>query len=95
MVSRRKKGYSIKEIALLKNDEGDWVEDQNELRSMVLEFYKNLFRLDSEERLILEQYDHPSLSNEDRQVLIGEVTEKEVRNALFAMKEAVEGTHLV
>lgn len=51
---------SKKRIDMLKNTEGEWCTDQEELSSMAINFYKNLYALDGDER-ILEGQPHMNL----------------------------------
>jgi hypothetical protein len=73
-------------IVMLKNDQGDWVEDNNLLQEMVNNYYKQLFKINTQNtRWQQTMITFPELSSEEIENLGGEITNDEIKGALFDM----------
>ncbi|OMO59932.1 reverse transcriptase [Corchorus capsularis] len=73
-------------VSMLKTDAGDWVMEGNDLRELVLNYYKGLYDVDSVERTPLALLQHPVITSNSIPALLKEITPGEVFNALFQMK---------
>ncbi|XP_058762472.1 uncharacterized protein LOC131635855 [Vicia villosa] len=82
-VNRRKRN----KIVMLKDLNGQWVEDHKQLQLMVTDFYKDLFSCkldwDEKESTVIK---FPIISPAERSRLEEEVSNDEIRKALFSMK---------
>lgn len=72
---------------MLKDDNGCWIEDTNQLKEMVNSFYKKLFALNYtwniQERTII---NFPSLQDTDTQLMNVPINDEEVKKVVFSMK---------
>ncbi|XP_042028450.1 uncharacterized protein LOC121775434 [Salvia splendens] len=72
---------------MLQNGEGEWVQDQGQLKSMAVTFYDDLY---SEDNLHRPLYGHhslfPSISSLHEEEIRKQYTTEDVRAALFEMK---------
>jgi hypothetical protein len=71
---------------MLRNEEGQWVEDEQALKSMVTNFYKDLLT-GNDDQIMWHQTrcTYPQLSHIEYQGLKDNIQDAEVINALFAM----------
>lgn len=69
----------------MKDDNGEWIEQEEKLSDLAREFYKNLYK--AEQCLPIEDTNlhFPSLNHSDRRSLNRMVSEPEVKAALFQM----------
>lgn len=73
---------------MLKNEEGEWISDQLELTNMTVEYFTNLYTEDgycTEENLITRSK-FPSLTEEALIEIQAEVTNDDVKSAVFSME---------
>ena len=70
---------------MLKNDDGEWIEDQTILKDIGVKLFKKLYQndLNCEQSMVKGMF--PVLLDEDRQQLEKEVTNEEITFALFSM----------
>ncbi|XP_061371304.1 uncharacterized protein LOC133313908 [Gastrolobium bilobum] len=73
-------------IVALRNDNGDWVADKEDLINMAVKYFENLFTADEEE---LEEYPvkvfFPGLSNKEKKVMSRIPSHEEIRKTIFKM----------
>jgi mannosylglycoprotein endo-beta-mannosidase len=75
-------------IFRLEQDEGV-IEGEEQIKSYITKFYKNLFGSLEAGRLSLIEFlveDIPQVTNTEREMLVAEFSEKEIREAIFQMK---------
>jgi ribonuclease HI len=71
---------------MLKNDQNEWVEDEEQLQGMVNSFYKNLFACnDNNIQWQQTRYSYPIINELEYNLLRENITKDEVKHALFAM----------
>ncbi|KAK2417953.1 hypothetical protein QL285_040194 [Trifolium repens] len=81
-ITRRRRN----KILMLKNDQNIWVENEEELKLMVNDYYKSLFaRPDHNIQWHQTRYSYPGIGEEEYDALKRNITNIEVKNALFAM----------
>ena len=73
-------------VLSLKNDEGDWVEHQNVLKDMGVNYFQSIFVAGLEYDRFYVRGAFPPLTDEELASLDREVTDEEISNALFSMK---------
>lgn len=70
----------------MKNEEGHWCYDPDRLRSMVDDYFQQLYRVEDESGCLLTCFNTQwCLSEEEKQQLSVVVSVDEVRSALFSM----------
>jgi hypothetical protein len=73
-------------IVMLRNLEGDWVEDEETLKQMANDFYQNLFTNNADvvqwQQTVLT---YPSLSEAEVQQIRCDIEDEEIRKAVFSM----------
>lgn len=70
-------------ISMIKNESGNWVEDSNKIKNMVINFYKNLFSLDTNwNRWRQTQISYVKLTEVDVLKLNIQVSNKEIHKTL-------------
>ncbi|MCH82315.1 hypothetical protein A2U01_0003117, partial [Trifolium medium] len=73
-------------IVMLKNDHGEWIEDNVQLQELVNKYYKQLFKLNTQDiRWQQTMKTFPTLSSEEIEKLGSEVNNDEVKGAVFHM----------
>jgi hypothetical protein len=81
-VQRRRKNN----VTMLKDANGQWIEDVNQLQKLANEFYIKLF---TEDNLVREWHQtpisYPLLTQDELQQLAAPITQEEVRSAVFNM----------
>ncbi|MCH86446.1 hypothetical protein A2U01_0007303, partial [Trifolium medium] len=81
-ISRRRRNN----IVMLKNDQGDWIEDNIQLQELVNNYYKQLFKLNVQDtRWQQTMITFPELNSEEIENLGSEITNDEVKGAVFEM----------
>jgi hypothetical protein len=81
-ITRRRKN----KIMMLKNHQNEWVENEEDLKEMVNNYYKNLFaRPDSNIQWQQTRYSYPTISELDYDQLKEDISNVEIKSALFAM----------
>ena len=70
---------------MLKNDNGDWVEDQTDLRNMGLNFYTNLYDGAPTLDPFVVRGAFPNLVDVEKERLAREVTKEEITSIIFSM----------
>jgi hypothetical protein len=81
-ITRRRRN----KILMLKNEQNDWVENEEDLKHMVNDYYKSLFtRPDQNIQWHQTKYSYPSISDEEYASLKENINNIEIKNALFAM----------
>lgn len=87
-------------IRSIKNSQGEWVTEEKEVKNIILSGYKDLFEtnlLFSTCRSDIENFSCYFLSEGDMSSLYAPVTEKEIKNGLWALKPfkapGVDGLH--
>ena len=73
------------QILMLKNDNGEWTDDQSILKTMGVEFYKNLFSDIDQCDTFSMKGAFPSLTNEERQNLVKDISDEEIKLSFFSM----------
>ncbi|GAU46050.1 hypothetical protein TSUD_191210 [Trifolium subterraneum] len=73
-------------IIMLRNDQNEWVEEEENLKAMVNNYYKRLFAA-PENNIQWQQnrYSYPNISESEYDCLKENISSLEVKNALFAM----------
>jgi DNA-binding NtrC family response regulator len=88
-VNRRRKNNVI----MLKNEQGQWVDQVEELQGMATNFYMKLFSNNQINREWLQTaITYPTLEQEERNRLAAPVSQDEVKNAMFGMHPWMEGS---
>ena len=83
MVSARRKSKSI---AAIKNDNGDWVYDEDEIKSIAANFYKNLFTEENGDyNSIHTDISYPTLSSDQLLGLNNNIKQEEIDQAFMSM----------
>lgn len=78
---------SRNKICALRNFDGIWVYDEEELQGLVMNFFKDLYTSQNGLRpSFCTSYSFPPISEADRNMLSMEVSFDEVKKALFSMK---------
>ncbi|GAU43826.1 hypothetical protein TSUD_399190 [Trifolium subterraneum] len=80
-ISRRRKNN----IVMLKDEQGQWVEDIQQLQSLVNDFYKQLFALNNRCNWSQTSITFPHLDAEVIRNLAGPVQDQEIKYAMFSM----------
>lgn len=81
-MQRRRKN----KIVTITNDDGSWVEDDNQVHELFNMHYKSLFSMhDTSNDCIQTHYTFPILNSEDLEKLQMTVKEEEIKNIVFAM----------
>jgi hypothetical protein len=81
-IARRRRN----KILILKNDQNDWVENEEDLKNMVNGYYQSLFaRPDNNIQWRQTKYSYPNIGEEEYASLKENINNIEVKNALFAM----------
>jgi hypothetical protein len=71
---------------MLKNSQNEWIEDEEDLKEMVNNYYKNLFATpDSNIQWQQTRYSYPTINELDYDQLKEDISNVEIKNALFAM----------
>lgn len=71
---------------MLRNQQGEWVEDKEKLRNIAMEFYKNLFNEDACARpWFATTCGFPMISDDDMEMLDVILVLDEIRGAMFGM----------
>lgn len=74
-------------IAMLKNDQGNWVDDDTELNKLVNKYYKNLFEIKFRWKKCLPTViKFPAMIEKDSQILSKQVENEEIMQEVFGMK---------
>ncbi|PNX94787.1 hypothetical protein L195_g017967 [Trifolium pratense] len=81
-INRRRKN----KIMMLKNDQNEWVEEEENLKGMVNRYYQNLFaRNDDDIQWQQTRYSYPNLCESEYDQLKENISCVEVKNAIFDM----------
>ncbi|PNY12420.1 ribonuclease H [Trifolium pratense] len=73
-------------ITMLKDDSGQWIEDVDQLRQLVNDFYKKLFTDECISRDWSQtEFSYPKLDQEVKEKLAAPISEEEVKSAVFHM----------
>ncbi|XP_028785542.1 uncharacterized protein LOC114741444 [Neltuma alba] len=80
-VARRRRN----KIAMLKDENGEWIENQEELKSLALEFYRNLFREEGTGGKLEVGVSYPRISERSWDQLERSVNSEEIREAMFSI----------
>ncbi|XP_016195052.1 uncharacterized protein LOC107636029 [Arachis ipaensis] len=81
-IIRRRRNRILK----LMNSQGDWIEDQEELRQHVVEFFKCLYRHDNSlSPVLITTRSYPMLEEDIKRSFNLKPTEKEIQDALFGI----------
>lgn len=75
-------------ITKLQDDDGNWVDKQEDLENFILNYYRQVFEFRNDKMIdeilvSLNDFSFPCLSNDDFLALTKEVEEEEVKKAVF------------
>ncbi|OMP08791.1 hypothetical protein COLO4_06124 [Corchorus olitorius] len=73
-------------IAMFRNDDGEWVTEQEPLKDLVIQYYRDLYAAGNGDRVPLGLLNQPIISNVDSQALVRDILFNEVRVAFFQIQ---------
>lgn len=87
-------------VEALINEEGNWVYDNSEIKSLLVDFYKSLYSINqTPEETFSTTSDFPKVSESEKANIIKSVTLEEVKHALFGIgnlkSPGPDGFHVV
>lgn len=72
---------------MLRNEEGEWIEDEHQLKEMVNSFYKNLFTEDSiTMEWVKTKYSYPLIDEDTVDSMGRQIEKEEVKDAIYSKK---------
>lgn len=80
-VARRRRSIET----ILKNNQGDWIDNEEELRKLAKEFYENLYKAGNCIPIDEGKFDFPTLNHNDHKSVNKKVSKPEIKATLFQM----------
>lgn len=71
---------------MFRNDDGEWVTEQEPLKDLVIQYYRDLYAAGNGDRVPLGLLNQPIISNVDSQALVRDISFNEVRVAFFQIQ---------